>query len=237
MEILIPMIILQVVTFAALVFVLRKLMYSASTEEAKRLKQMEEEYIRRTQELAMKMDSVDKEYKAKVNIAEEEARHIREQAKVDAEKARDESLNKAHAESERIVNQAINTRNKIRQELEEQLQDKALETARKLIPKILESKHQKALHAGLAEERAEALESVPPEKFAVSPEKGEVSTAYELGKDAVEKMAAVISKKAGKKIVLTEKVDKAVVAGVVIKLGSIIIDGSILGRLKDARAD
>ncbi len=237
MEILIPMIILQVVTFAALVFVLRKLMYSASTEEARRLKHMEEEYIRRTQELALKMDSVDKEYKAKVNIAEEEARHIREQAKVEAEKIRDESLTRAHDESERIVNQAINTRNKIRQELESQLQDKAFEIARGLIPKIIESKHQKALHAGLAEEMVDALEGIPPEKFAVSPDKGEVTAAYELGKDAVEKMAAVISKKAGKKIVLTEKIDKTTVAGAVIRLGSIIIDGSISGRLRDARAD
>ncbi|HRZ67813.1 MAG TPA: hypothetical protein P5521_06735, partial [Candidatus Omnitrophota bacterium] len=114
MEILIPMIILQVVTFAALVFVLRKLMYSASADEAKRLKQMEEEYLRRTQDLAAKMESVDKEYRAKVTIAEEEARRLREEAKVEAEKIKEESLSKAHDESERIVNQAVNTRSKIK---------------------------------------------------------------------------------------------------------------------------
>ena len=237
MEILIPMIIIQVVTFFALVYVLRRLMYSASAEEAKRLKQMEEEYLLRTQQLSSKMDDVDKEYRAKVNIAEEEARRVREQAKLDAEKIKEETLTKAHDESEKIVNQAINTRNKIRQELESQMQSRALETSRKLVSKVMSSKHVKLLHEGLLEEMIEELEKADGGKLAVAPDKGEVDLPYEMGKEWVERITAAVSKKAGKKIALTEKIDKNVVAGAVIKLGSIIIDGSIAGRLKDAYTD
>ncbi|MBP6944359.1 MAG: F0F1 ATP synthase subunit delta [Candidatus Omnitrophica bacterium] len=237
MEILIPMIILQVVTFAALVFVLRKLMYSASAEEAKRLKQMEEEYLRRTQDLSAKMESVDKEYRAKVTIAEEEARRLREEAKVEAEKIKEESLSKAHDESERIVNQAVNTRSKIKQEIEAQAQSKVLDASRKLVAKVLSSKQLKRMHEDLVEELIGELEKADGRKLAEAAEKGEVSVPYEMGREWVEKIAAAVSKKAGKKVSLTEKADKGVVAGAVIKLGSIIIDGSIIGRLKDAYTD
>lgn len=237
MEILIPMIILQVVTFAALVFVLRKLMYSASAEEAGRLKQMEEEYLRRTQDLAAKMDAVDKEYRAKVTVAEDEARRLKEDAKVESEKIKEESLTKAHDESERIVNQAVNTRSKIRQELEAQMLDKALELSRTLISKVIDSKHQKLLHIGLIDELIDELDKLDGAKLAVAPDKGEVTAPYELGKDTLEKISSAISKKAGRKVQLTEKTDKALAAGAVIKLGSIVIDGSIAGRLKDAYAD
>jgi len=237
MEILIPMIILQVVTFAALVFVLRKLMYSASADEAGRLKQMEEEYIRRTQDLAAKMDAVDKEYRAKVTIAEEEVRRLKDEAKIEVEKIKEDSLTKARDESERIVNQAVSTRAKIRQELEAQALDKALELSRKLIEKVIDSKHQKLLHAGLIDELIDELDKVDGAKLSVAPDKGEVAVAHELGKDALDRIAAAVSKKAGKKIQLTEKTDRSLAAGAVIKLGSIVIDGSIAGRLKDAYAD
>jgi len=237
MEILIPMIILQVVTFAALVFVLRKLMYSASADEARRLKQMEEEYLRRTQDLAAKMESVDKEYRAKVTIAEEEARRLREEAKVESEKIKEESLAKARDESERIVNQAVNTRSKIKQEIESQVQSRVLDTSRKLVAKVLSSKQLKLMHEGLVEELITELEKSDGRKLTEAPDKGEISVPYEMGKEWVEKIAAAVSKRAGRKVSLSEKADKDVIAGAVIRLGSIIIDGSITGRLKDAYTD
>ena len=55
------LIIIQVITFMALVFVLRKIMYSASFMETKRLQQLSQENERRTRELAKKIEEAVKE--------------------------------------------------------------------------------------------------------------------------------------------------------------------------------
>jgi F0F1-type ATP synthase delta subunit len=187
--------------------------------------------------LDLSLDIAEQEVQAAINAAEEEARRLREEAKVEAEKIKEESLTKARDESERIVNQAVNTRSKIKQEIESQVQSKVLDASRKLVAKVLSLKQLKLMHEGLIEELITELEKADGRKLTEAPDRGEISVPYEMGKEWVDKIAAAVSKRAGKKVSLSEKTDKEVVAGAVIKLGSIIIDGSVTGRLKDAYTD
>ena len=62
----IQMIIIQVITFAALVFVLRKIMYSASFGETKRLQQLNQENAKKAQELVNKIEEAEKQYQEKL---------------------------------------------------------------------------------------------------------------------------------------------------------------------------
>lgn len=64
----------------------------------------------------------------------------------------------------------------------------------------------------------------------------EVTSAAPLLPDAVTRLQQALAKATGKTIVLTTKVDPALLGGVVTKLGSYVLDGSLrtaLGRMRD----
>ena len=61
---------------------------------------------------------------------------------------------------------------------------------------------------------------------------GEVTSSQELEKNQVEVIKSSLEKISGKKFRLKTKIDKALIGGVLIKVGSIMIDSSIKTKLK-----
>lgn len=228
------LIIMQTVTFVVLVLVLRKIMYSASAEEVKRLKQLEEENSRKRQELIRKIEEMEKEHKARINIAEDEARRLKEQAKSEAEAIKEEAILKAKQESERIISQAMSRKDEIKEEVESEIEERCVELSYRLLLNILSSESQKLFQEGFVEEVLKDIEKIEESKLSTAAETGELISPYKMDKDKKDKISGVLSKKAGKKISLNEKIDKELVAGIIIKLGSLVIDGSLRGRLRDA---
>ncbi len=229
----IQLIIIQVMTFLALVFILRKIMYSASLNETKRLQKLNQENAKKAEELTKKMEETERQYREKMASAEDEARRLKTRAREEAEGLREKLLNKARQESERIVNQALNSKEKLREEIEAEMQKKNVEQSLKLAQDLLSSKHQRLVHEGLVGEVLEEIEKIERGKLKVRTEKGQLTTPYEVDKRKKEKIVTVLSRKIGKKISLQEKIDKGIIAGIVIKLGSLVIDGSLAGKLRE----
>jgi ATP synthase F1 delta subunit len=227
-------VLIHFITFIAIVFVLRKIMYSASFTEAKRLQQLNQENAKKAQELANRIEEAQKAYKEKIAQAEDEIRKLKLEAKEEAERLKEEAVNKAKEESERIVNQALNTREKLKEEIEAQMKGKVIDESLNLIQDVLSSKNQRLLHEVFIDEVMEEIERIEQGKFKTQAERGELITPYEIERGKREKIKAILSKKTGKKLSLEEKIDKGLIAGITIKLGSLIIDGSLAGKLREA---
>ncbi|WP_145600694.1 ATP synthase F1 subunit delta, partial [Yersinia frederiksenii] len=60
----------------------------------------------------------------------------------------------------------------------------------------------------------------------------EVSSASALNDEQLAKIAAAMEKRLSRKVKLNCKIDKSVMAGVVIRAGDMVIDGSVRGRLE-----
>ena len=63
----------------------------------------------------------------------------------------------------------------------------------------------------------------------------EVRSAYELGAKERERLSAALSAKYGREIHINSIVDPAIVGGLRVSIGDDVIDGTISGRLEDAR--
>jgi len=63
----------------------------------------------------------------------------------------------------------------------------------------------------------------------------EVRSAYPLGDDERERLATALSAKYGKTVHINTIVDPTIVGGLKVSIGDDVIDGSIAGRLEDAR--
>ncbi len=63
----------------------------------------------------------------------------------------------------------------------------------------------------------------------------EIVTARELGKDERDALVAEVAKLAGAKIDASFKLDKSILGGTVVRIGSTVYDGSVRGRLDRLR--
>jgi F-type H+-transporting ATPase subunit delta len=59
----------------------------------------------------------------------------------------------------------------------------------------------------------------------------EVTAAYELSVDLINKLAQALSAKLDRKVTVQGSVDKSLLGGVIIHTGDMVIDGSVRGRL------
>jgi len=60
-----------------------------------------------------------------------------------------------------------------------------------------------------------------------------VYTVLPINADSMKKLKEILTKKLQKRVILSNKVDKSIVGGVVLKVGDKLIDVSIKGRLDD----
>jgi F-type H+-transporting ATPase subunit b len=229
------LIVIQVVTFIALVFVMRKIMYSASMNETRRLQVLNEENSKKAQELALKIEDAQRQYRDKIALAENEIAKLKAQAKEDAVHLKEDILSKARQEAERIVAQALSSRQEIRLEIEAEMKEAGIEQSLGIIMAVLSSDNLRHLHETCLKEAIIEIEKIDGSNFRVTTSEGELVTPYEIDRETKEKIAGLLSGKADKKIVLREKIDRQIVAGITVKLGSMIIDGSLGGKLKEAR--
>jgi len=231
---LIQMVVIQVITFAALVFVLTKIMYSTSFSEIKRMKQLSEQAAQKTQELNEKIADAEKQCKESLDAAQKEANKIKSQAKEDSERQKEGVLLNAKQEADRIVKQALNTKEKIKEELEIQLQQKSLEQSFSLITQVLNSKQMTALHQVFVGEIINDMQEIDVTRFKIDTNIASLTQAHEIDTSQREKITEVLSTKTGKKIVLETLIDASLVAGLVVKLGNLVIDASLRGKLNEA---
>ena len=76
------------------------------------------------------------------------------------------------------------------------------------------------------------IKQIEKSKFKVKTKTGEIISAYSLERNERSQLASLIFEKIGHKVDFNEKEDKGLVAGVVINLGTLVIDGSLENRLK-----
>ena len=229
---LVQMVVIQVITFFAIVLVLRKLLYAETATEAKRLRALKEENARKEKELTEKIETAENAYKEKMSKAEEAALALRERTEKEMEELRKDLTAKAKEEAERTVNAAVNAREKMRDEIANEMQKKIPIAATQVCKDFLSASMREIAHKELLREVVNEVKKVDKSKFTVKTKKGELISAYSLAKAEKSQITSAIFSKMGRKVEFEDKEDKTLVAGVVIKLGALVIDASLENRLK-----
>ncbi len=88
---------------------------------------------------------------------------------------------------------------------------------------------------GHVSEVAAAWRRILQEQLGIRP--AEIVTARELAKDERDALAAEVAKLAGAKIDASFMLDKSILGGAVVRIGSTVYDGSVRGRLERLREE
>ena len=233
---LIIFIIINLVTFLAMVLVFRKVMISSSYDETKRLQQQNLENSQKAVELEQKIEEAEKHYKEKLVRAEDEIKKLKERAIKEAEVLKEQMVTKAKEERDRLIEQAINAREKLREDIEAGLVEKSLELSRRIVTEIFNSEHQKLVYDAFLKEVFEAMEKMDlgALKGAGTFRQCRVQTSHALDSHQRERLINILSERVGEKVSLEEVTDKGLIAGIIVQIGSFRIDGSLAAKFRKA---
>ena len=229
---LIQLVIIQVITFVIIVVTLRKLLYSETAKESARLKLLRDEFSRKEKELQLKIEAAKKDAEEKIAKAEEEARRYRESKEREADDAKETIIAKARDRAEEMIKAAINSKEKIKEEIHLELKGKIPVAAVRIFKEALPEPAREIMHDELVEDVIAKVKKLEKAMFKTKTEKGELLTPIPLKKQDKEKVLSAINEKTGHMVTLTEKEDASLIAGIIIKMGALVIDGSLENKLK-----
>jgi len=230
------LVLIQVVTFALLVFLLRQFLYKQVNQSLGRLQQLYQENLRREEELKKRREEMEQDLKAKLAQYQEEVRSLRTAAEADAQKMQEEILAKAKEEGKRIVAEAEAKKERMRANLVSEMEEKALGLASDIIERVFTAQVAQGIHHHLIDELVEEIGKSNGRELQADVETVEITVPFPLTQLQREKLKEILSSNIGRSISIKETIDQEMVAGMVVRLENVILDGSLKNKLQGALA-
>lgn len=227
-------VLLIVGVFVFLVLLLVKILKQNFIQETRHLDQMNQDYLKKEEEADR--------YLAE---AKQKSQETVKQAQQDAEKMKDEIINKVQEERDRviavarqqaqdIVQQADKTRQMLLSEINERVAKEAIVEACSLIQEALPDEFKQEVHAHWVEELVKAgFSSLERLRIPQNIQEVDITSAFSLTEDQKKFLLKNLKDVLKHDVTLKEKVDTKVVAGMIIRIGDLVLDGSLKNKIQE----
>ncbi len=226
------LVLIQATTFVLIIVFLRWLLSSHIARALKRLQQLNQQNLAKGKSLKEELERAKREAEREIKEGRSQAEAIKEEAKEEAEKVREDMLGQARQEAKRLINEAVRDCQRKSAELSLKMQEKAVYLANDMIRYIFTEKGREDLHIQLIDELLVEIKALEKEKVKAKGNKAEVVCAYPLRDAQKKSLKEILSSKLNRDIAFTEKIDQEIVAGLVVRLGGFVIDGSIKNKFR-----
>jgi len=226
------LIIIQIVTFAGLIFVLRLLFYRQLNFALRRLNILHEQNLAREEELKKELDNVRAQRDAELAKSREESEHILKAAKEKSEKIEEQFLAQAKEEAARVIEHAKAESVKFKNELESSYQENALNLSAEIVSRAFSDKDSEVLQRQLIDELTGEIKNIPLSQFTVKSKSVKVKCAYPLQEKEKQELVKILSEKTNTPVELAIEDDSDVIAGLIIEIGVLTLDGSLKNKMR-----
>jgi len=237
LKILLPVVISHVIILVIIIFVIRRLLLGETMTAVDRIRQVEAEVRKKEEGIRREIEEHEKEFGRKKAEAEQELQKQREASEKEVGRMRDQVLADARKEGERIVDQAKKNEEKIRQQIVQDMEEKTVDYSGQVFKLVFSEQMSDALDKKFIDELLDALDQVDSSNITVDASAADITTSRPLAPDQKERIEKLISGKFGVNIQVSEKVKEELMAGIILKLGSLEIDGSLLNRFQEAAVE
>lgn len=228
------LILVLVIVFVGLILTLRQVMVTNAVSATRHLEELNRKFTEKEAEVDSRMAKIDEESEKILERARLEAEGIRDKVVSDAGKQRDEIIKDAGIKAEEIIQKAEKSRKTLLLEIEERIGRGAAERAQSLVQENLPEKYRQELHRMWSRDvidsgfgGMERLHSA--EDISVV----EVASAFALTDEQRKEILEKISKVLNKEVSLKEEISPKLIAGIIIKAGSLVFDGSLLSKMTE----
>ena len=226
--------ILTGVISGAIIFALRWAIFNSADGAVKRLDAQTEEARSKQAELSRKIKEADEELAKRQAEAEALTRKMITEAEEKVKEEREKLIHKAREEGEEIITKAQGTRDKIRKELEKEMYLKSIDYAMKILNTVSSERTQGAVANQLFAEFMENLKKVDMSRISAEVATADVLAAHPMENPQQQEITKTLNEKLKREIKINFSVDPQVVGGVILKFGSLALDGSLQNLMKEA---
>ena len=236
-KVLIPIAVAHVCVLAILILVIKKLLLSDTLEAVKRIQAVEAEVRRKEESIRLEIQQHEKEFTRQKAEAEEELQRHKAQSEKEVMRLRDQMLSDARKEGDRIVGQAHKNEEKLRQKIVLEMDQKAVSFGGEIFQIVFGERVRAEVNRQFIEELMDALKEIDDGSISVDVGDGEVTCSEAMDTEQKRRLEQTLSAKFGRAVTLSEKTDADLMAGLILKVGSLEIDGSLRNRYNEAVAE
>ncbi|MFH1692581.1 MAG: F0F1 ATP synthase subunit delta [Candidatus Omnitrophota bacterium] len=226
----IQLVFFQILTFAVIVAVLHLFFGTQLKIALKRLQVLHQESLEKEEILNKEIERAKAQAQSEIARSKEEARYIIDEAKKKAEHVIEESAGNAQEEAKKIMAESLEHAKKRESEILACVDQKAVVLATELIRYTFAQKDKLMLHTQMIDALIEEFKKIDQAKFSIKTSEVVVTTPVALNEQEKKNLKEAIEEKMGNSVVLEEVVDEALVAGLIVQLGGLVVDGSIKNK-------
>lgn len=201
------------------------------TQALKRVTQQEQVLQEQADILERRLGQMELDYQAKLKRAETEAEQLLQDAKTQAMNVRTAAIEEAKHRARQLLLEAEQGRAQLKLEVARELNGQAVQRACESLRALLPSAELQALHGTLVNELLKTLAEATLTPSAEPLERIVVVTAQPLTAEDARQLAQRAAALAGRSIPVEVTTEPSLVAGCVVRMGAIIVDNSLPGRL------
>jgi F0F1-type ATP synthase delta subunit len=234
----IPLIVLLVIIFTVMVIFLRNILNRNLGTATAHLDHMAAEYSKKEQEVKKQYEDAKRQSQEIVIIAQKEAQQQKETIVKEAEAQKEKILSDAQAKVDEMIQQADRARNALLAELTDKIEEKAIVRAVTLLSEALPEHIRKEIHGHWLDDLvSSSFEQLDRLHIPEGVSDAKIVSAFSLTEKQKEGIKSKIKERLKRDINLTEEVDSGIIAGLVVHIGSLVLDGSLKFKIQGVARD
>ena len=232
--VMITMVVVTVLFFVGMIVFMKKYFGREVTSAISHLDKQTGEYIQKEEAVKKQYEDAKRQSQEILANAQKDAQQQRDEMLKQAHTEQDKIVGEAHRQAEEVIKQADNARLALLNDQEQKINERAVLKAAHLLAGALPDDLKAEIHAkwlvNLVESSFENLDrlKIPGGTTEVS-----VVSAFPLTAPQREKLVSKLTEKLGFKVALAEQVDPDIMAGLVVTIGSLCLDGSLRFKIQE----
>ncbi len=229
------LILVQIGIFGILVLFLRQIISRNITHATDHLSEINSDYNQKLEDAKKRQQEADHYYDETLVKAKTDTEKLKAQILKEAREVEENLVKQGRKQVEDILQQANNAKDTIVSEAERHIEQGAILKACDLIEQVLPQAITLEMHEQwCADLLRHGLDTLKRLNMSGDVKEAQIISAHPL--EAAQKAAfeKKIREETGKPLKLTETVDPSLIAGICVKIGSVVIDGSLKFRINEA---
>lgn len=223
---------IQLVTFVGLILALRMLFSRQLNAALQRLQALQEEALVKEAQLKEELRRAQEERVAEVDKGWAEAKVLVDAAKHDAEVLCANAELQARQESEKILARGREEVEKLRANARAEIEAEAMRLSMEMIKRAFTEPDQEGFQRHRLGGLIQEIGGLSKDRFAAHAKTASVSSSVPLTADERHRLRRALSEKLDAEITLSEGIDPELITGLVVQVGSLVIDGSLKNQLR-----